>query len=322
MSNKIHHPHDNLFLQMMRKSEAAKDFFRLHLPEEIKSKIDLNSLQTQSEVYTDATGRGIVDTLYSANIAGKEAYILLLCEHQATSQRLMPLRLVEYILRIIRDHLAKEGDKALLPSVYPLIFYTGIKKYRYSTDFWNLFEDAAFMRKVMTEPFRLVELMEVPDEALKTHPNSGLTEYVMKHRKDADIVESLARVPELLRRGAGDFDYFRAILCYTIDQAEAKDADELVALFSNAVDEEKQEGVMTIAEQLRQQGWQKGELEGLEKGLERGKLEGKLEGEREAKRNIATSLIRKGHEQSFIIEVTGLSEVEVAELWQTFAAKH
>ena len=239
---------------MMKRPEAAKDFFSLHLPEEIKAKIDLDSLQSQERVYTDAFGKGEVDTLYSANIAGKESYILLLCEHQSTSQRLMPLRLVEYILRIFRHHLAKCGAKALLPTVYPLIFYTGTKKYRHSTDFWQLCEAPELMQKIMMAPFRLVELMQVPDEDLQAHPKSGLTAYVMKHRKDADIVESLGRARRLLRNGGQDIDYFESILCYTIDQTETEHTDELIALFTDAVNENQKENLMTVAEKLREQG--------------------------------------------------------------------
>ena len=297
MHRKINNPHDALFQVMMSKPKAARDFFELHLPDHIKQQIDWESLQQAAQVYTDGIDKGIVDTLYSAKIAGQEAYLLLLTEHQSTSQRLMPLRLVEYILRIIRDWLDKYGKQAKLPTIYPLIFYTGTKKYRHSTDFWHLFQDAELMKAILMHPFQLVELMEISDEVLKAHQESGLTSFLMKHRKEMDIVQSLSTVTELLKNASQDIEYFKTLMCYTLQETDSKSIAEIIQLFTDMVDAESKENMMTIAERLRQEGMQKGELA--------------------AKKTVAEALLKKGYPQDLIIEVTGLPQAEIALLAQS-----
>lgn len=298
MSKKVATSHDSLFQLMMSHPKAARDFFDLHLPELIKEKIDWESLHQETQVYTDGVDKRIVDALYSAKIAGQEAYILLLTEHQSTSQRLMPLRLVEYMLRIVRDWFEKHGTQTKLPTFYPIIFYTGTKKYRHSTDFWMLFQNPTLMKQIFMNPFQLIELMEVPDEALKAHKASGLLPFIMKHRKDTDIVKSLSAVPELLKSASQDMEYLKTLMWYTLQQTDSEQAAELIHLFTEVVDAQSKEDIMTIADRLRQ--------EGVEQGIHQGELA--------AKKTIAETLLKKGYGQDVVVELTGLSQEEIIEL--------
>jgi len=72
------------------------------------------------------------------------------------------------------------------------------------------------------------------------------------------------------------------------------------------------------------EGMEEGKLKGMEegklKGMEEGKLEGKLEGQRETQLAIAKQLLAKGQDVNFVVEITGLSLVEIETLQSS--AKH
>ncbi|WP_141234355.1 hypothetical protein [Serratia fonticola] len=66
---------------------------------------------------------------------------------------------------------------------------------------------------------------------------------------------------------------------------------------------------MTIAEYLEQKGFDKGIDKGIEKGIEEGRKEG-----REAILKIALSMLAKGFDHAMVIQLTGLSEEELAQI--------
>lgn len=84
------------------------------------------------------------------------------------------------------------------------------------------------------------------------------------------------------------------------------------------------DALMTIAQQLAQKGIQKGIEEGIEKGRaegielgERRGLEiGRSEGKRKAALEIARTMLQKGLELKTIIELTGLTSDDLAQMQQ------
>jgi predicted transposase/invertase (TIGR01784 family) len=74
------------------------------------------------------------DVLYAATLFDTPAYIYILSEHQRNPDPLMPFRLLEYTVAIIRKYLHQHPSETLLPLVIPLVFYNGEKPYPYATD--------------------------------------------------------------------------------------------------------------------------------------------------------------------------------------------
>jgi hypothetical protein len=52
-NSQLHTPHDKLFKRSMAIPEVAKDFLNLHLPDDIKNKIDYSSLEFIPETFID-----------------------------------------------------------------------------------------------------------------------------------------------------------------------------------------------------------------------------------------------------------------------------
>jgi len=138
--NSIHQPADKLFKTWMADIRVAKDIFHMCLPKAILETIDFNylTLSPQSHITHRHKNRN-VDVLYETKINGKDGYLYILTEHQSEPDRFMPLRLMEYVILIIRHHLKQHKNCDTFPVIYPLVFYTGNKPYSHTMDFYDCF---------------------------------------------------------------------------------------------------------------------------------------------------------------------------------------
>lgn len=92
-----------------------------------------------------------------------------------------------------------------------------------------------------------------------------------------------------------------ALVNYMLQAGEAQDARTLLYEMAQRAPQYGDE-LMTLAEQLKQEG----RVEGIQQGLQTGK--------REAARHIAQALLKKGMSVEDIIEITGLSADELPSL--------
>ena len=55
-NSQIHTPHDKIFKRSMRIPEVAKEFLIMHLPEDVKYKIDYTTLEMLPETFNSCLG--------------------------------------------------------------------------------------------------------------------------------------------------------------------------------------------------------------------------------------------------------------------------
>ncbi|MFE3446970.1 Rpn family recombination-promoting nuclease/putative transposase [Nocardia sp. NPDC059180] len=98
--------HDAYFRHVMARPDNAASELRAVLPSEIGARIDCPSLELQPGSFVTSQLRcRYSDLLYRTRIDDHPAFIYLLIEHQSRSDRLMPFRMLEYIVAIWRRHL-------------------------------------------------------------------------------------------------------------------------------------------------------------------------------------------------------------------------
>lgn len=182
----------------MANSKVAKEFFEQHLPVNVKKAIDPSTIKLQKDSFIDDNlKQQAADLLFSVDFDGKHGYIYLLLEHQSKPDEFMPFRMLKYMIAVMEQHLKqiKKPNKKRLPIVYPMIFYSGNKPYKYSTDLFDLFEgDKKLARDILWQPCQLIDLTKIPDEKLKETLLSGLFARAMKYIHESDekiLVNSL-----------------------------------------------------------------------------------------------------------------------------------
>jgi predicted transposase/invertase (TIGR01784 family) len=313
-NNDINISHDGFFKKSMEKPKVAREFFESHLPKHILERADLSTLKPEKDSFIDiALGTAYVDMLFSVNIDKEIGYFYLLAEHQSNPDYWMAFRLHKYMLRIYDSHLQKYPDERHLPLIYPMVFYSGTRNYNAPLDLWGLFKNPELAKKYFVDPFQLIELQKIPDEALKQKLWCGVMEFIMKHIYERDILPFIENIDDLLSSLAKeDIDYIKVILCYTAYKGESNSFEEVVKTFSKTVPDNRRSEIMTIAESLVQKGRMEGRTEGRMEGRTEGRMEGRTEGIQIML--TATNLLNKGMTVDFVAETTGLSLKEVLEL--------
>ena len=301
--------HDVFFKKSMSYPEIAHEFFKSYLPAEVLDIVDLSTLkQENSSALSNELGEGVSDILYSVKFGEGQGYISLLLEQQSTIDKLITFRIQKYMLRLCDEHLRKH-PRAKLPLIYPIIFYSGNKKYTAPKSFYELFEDKKLAKSFFTEPVKVIDVHDIKDEALKERYLDTML-YLMRHIYAKDILKYIAKKLlnfEIIAKN--NFSYLEDMLKYIIEKGETESTDKLLSVFQEIVPQEKKGNIMTIAERIARSGPIAESLraEGEISGMKKGKLEGKLE---IAKKMLTSSKL----DVKAISEITELSVEELKKL--------
>jgi len=129
---------------------------------------------------------------------------------------------------------------------------------------------------------------------------------VQKHIHQRDMTDLLDRLTALILAGDLTEQHLISLVNYLLLAGEASDAKVFVQQLAQRVPQHE-EKLMTIAQQLKQTGVQEGMKMGVEKGMRLGR---KAEA-----RNIARAMLRQGFDLQAVATLTGLSKVELAQLY-------
>ncbi|WP_291970515.1 Rpn family recombination-promoting nuclease/putative transposase, partial [Candidatus Symbiopectobacterium sp.] len=245
------------------------------------------------------------DMLYSVQTKTGKGYVYTLIEHQSRPERLMAWRLMRYSMAAMQRHLEQGNDT--LPVVIPLLFYHGTTSpYPYSTQWLDCFADPELAESVYTQAFPLVDITTIPDDEILTHRRVALLELVQKHIRTRDMLELATDIASLLNLWSIPKEQFRSLMYYIVGRGETSDTRQFLHTIAVQT-QDYQEDVMTIAEQLRQEGEQR--------GIQKGRQEGRQEGRKETTTELARKFLANGVERSIVKMSTGLSDDELATLF-------
>lgn len=141
----------------------------------------------------------------------------------------------------------------------------------------------------------LIEHQSTPDRHM-----AALT-LLQKHIYQRDLAELLDRLALLLVTEPMTGQQLVSLINYLVQAGETSNAEAFVRDLAQRVPQ-YEDKLMTIAQQLEQKGMEKGMQLGMEKG------------ERETTLKIARSMLLNGIERDTVMQVTGLSAEEVAQL--------
>ncbi len=299
MPNKnINSPHDKVFKAFLTTPQTARDFLDIYLPERFKSQCDLSTLELQPESFLEEDFQAYYsDVLYSLKTRAGKGYVYALVEHQSSLDENMAFRLINYTIKVMKRHLDSREKK--LPLVVPLLFYHGkVSPYPYSMNWFDCFQEPDLAKQLYNQPFPLVDITVIPDNEIMGHKRVALLELVQKHIRIRDIMELTKPLVTLLLNGYTTEKQVKSLITYLIQQGETESVTTLLDTLANQVPEH--EGtIMTIAEQLRQEGHQKGHQKGRQ------------EGERQGRQKVARKMLASGLNLEMICEMTGLTESEL-----------
>lgn len=301
--NKVTNPHDKLFRDTWSNVEVARNFLSHYLPEKVLGIIDLNTLEISKDSFVDKELKDFYsDILYKINLEGKPGYIYLLFEHKSHEEKLIHLQLLEYMLKIWRLHLKQERTNHL-PIVIPLVLYHGRRKWSIGTNFSSLLYGPKEVLSEYIPDFKyiLYDLSRYSDEEIKGSIIPRVVMLIFKHIFDPDLREKLpgffSLMHDLLKQDTG-LKYLETVLRYLFSTMDNITVDEIKNMVEQSLSEDKGGFIMTLAEQLRDEGYRRGIEEGKELWLQQGMHRGieiaiKLKFENDADFDKAMPLIRQ-----------------------------
>ncbi|ATA25271.1 transposase [Brenneria goodwinii] len=291
------HSHDAIFKQFLSDIDVARDFLSVHLPPSIRERCDFTTLQLESSSFIDDELRSRVsDMLYSLHTEAGKGYIYCVIEHQSRPEKLMAFRLLRYCLAAMQQHLA-QGHQAL-PLVVPLLFYHGKRSpYPYSLRWLDSFDNPQLAEQIYYHTFPLIDLSVIPDEEIKTHRRAALLSLVQKHIRTRDMLELAQDIGLLFERWQVPLTQKRALLLYIVKSGNTSRPADFIKTVAEPLSADREE-LMTIAQQLKQIGFE----EGIEQGM------------KTSARNIARELLQSGMESDRVQRITKLSADEMRQL--------
>ena len=221
-------PHDAVFKTFLHHPETARDFLDIHLPAELRTLCDLNSLKLESESFIEADLRSrYSDVLWSLHTRNGDGYVYVVIEHQSSAEPHMAFRLLRYALAAMQRHL-DAGHKEL-PLVIPMLFYHGCRSpYPYSLCWLDAFADPVAARQLYSSAFPLVDITVVPDDEIMAHRRMALLELMQKHIRQRDLMGLVEQLTTLLLTGCANDTQLQAMFNYILQSGDESRFNEFM----------------------------------------------------------------------------------------------
>ncbi|HEY8471424.1 MAG TPA: Rpn family recombination-promoting nuclease/putative transposase [Natronosporangium sp.] len=258
-------PHDAVFRRVLGEPANAASQLRAVLPAELVGRLELDQLTPVPAGFVDGTLRWRhSDLLFTAPLAGREAFVYVLVEHQSGTDPLMPFRMLRYVVRIWDRYLREHPGATRLPAVIPLVVHHNRRPWTGPTqvlDLVDLDRDAieAAGELLPRCRFLLDDLARVDEQALRARPLTPPVRITLLLLKiaagNARLAEDLQRWTDELQAvldRPGGVEEFTALLRYIEIVGEAP-ADALHGLVAK-LGPEAEEAYVTTAEMLRAEG--------------------------------------------------------------------
>ena len=127
-------PHDSLVRAVFGQVEHAAGLLRCVLPDRVAERIDWSCLAAESGTMVDPQLRQQhSDLLFRTRLAGREAFVYLLFEHQSSPDRHLPFRLLRYEVRIWERWIERNTGRPL-PAILPVVLYHGRARWPHSAE--------------------------------------------------------------------------------------------------------------------------------------------------------------------------------------------
>ena len=281
----IHQPHDRLFRAVFSDASEAAGLLQTALPATVRNSFDRTTLTLVGGSFVDEDLQGSQsDLLYQVEHAatGQPVSMYLLFEHQSSPDPWMRLRLLRYGCRIREADRRDDPDRRELRPIVPVVFYQGARDWNHSTEFSDLFPEAA--RALPWVPRFAHELLDQttldPDE-VGGGVRGRITQLLMMQ-----MTAQLILSPSQARGGV---DERRRFVLYVMATQEHQEIE-------------------TFGEALRRQG--------LEQGVEIMTYAEELlaQGRAEAQVEVVEGFLRVGVAWDVIEAATGLTETRFQEL--------
>lgn len=293
--------HDKIFKEVQSIKENAKDFLKGVCPSELTAKLDLDSLELDTDSYiTGELAESFADIVYSCSYEGsRKIKVALLFEHKSYVPSYPHLQLLKYILGIWDQEI--KGGKKPIP-VIPLIFYHGKERWKHLPLYGYFAQEPDDILKKFIPAFDylLADIQTLSDDAIRNtlfkREANKIVFSLMKHIFNNETLYQ--ELKTILSLGKDYFEkeegerFLISILLYIINYMDV--SKEHITQVIREISPKGGADFMVLAEKIRE--------EGIKEGI------------KEKAFQDARKMLEKGFALEDIQEITELSLAEIEAL--------
>jgi len=309
----ISNPHDKFFKEVFQDKENVIDFIRGVFPEQIKNKLNFNTILIDNTSYVDEELSEIFsDIVYTCEYDKKVSIrISILFEHKSYFDKYHKIQILKYMVRIWES--ARKNRNELSP-VIPVIVYHGSEVWHIrplSECFVNTDNYLKFF--IPDFDYILSDFSMYTDDEIKNSLFSRVSLetaiLLMKNIHDEDSLrknlQDYLAISSLYFLEEKGLIFMRSLIHYLYGAGDLS-ANEVIGTIT-AITSEGGTTAMSTATRLMEMG----ELKGIEKGREEGLEQGIEKGIEAERIRTIKKMLMKGLSIEVIMEITELSAAEI-----------
>lgn len=250
------------------------DFLDNYLPAEVLKHIRLETLALTKDTFVDQKQREhFSDLLYQVKLTNDQpGYVYFLFEHKSYPERFLTLKLLRYLVEIWELFHRQNRQAKTLPLIIPIVVYHG-KPRGQAIPLSELVDLPAPDLAAYVPDFDLAffDFSPAADEAIKGRILLQLFLNCLKAKNTPEAVERLVEIMILLARmdeDATSMHWMQKIFRYVLSVMDI-DREVVQNIIKEHIPREKEDNIMTIAEQWKQEGRMEGRMEGRQTILNR-----------------------------------------------------
>lgn len=326
----VYYKHDKIFREILEDKKEVASFINKALKiENRKSALKETDIEKYNRKFVTHNFKyAETDIVYRKK--GEDIFFLI--EHQSTIDYSMPYRILMYSLEIMKSMIDEKQLKKKtykLPMVYPIVIYTGNKKWNVETYIEEKQQKIPGCEPVRFYEYNVIDINEyTEEELLQDEMFLSKLMFLEKAKTSQKVIENLNKIIEEDLTEKNKLFLRRMIYhIFSKDMGE-KQMKELMDKLqirkggNSMVEELLRKGFKEEFERLRRIDRKKAIKEGKREGIEQGKKEGIEQGKREgieiAQRKLEkqwiVKMIKNDVSEQKILEITEISKKELEEI--------
>jgi predicted transposase/invertase (TIGR01784 family) len=274
---------------------VVEDLLHSFVHEKFVQELDFKSLKKLNVKFVPVSDQSRrADVVYEIKSHGQSAYIYLFLEFQSSVDRFMSMRMARYMFEFYQEVQRLTKAECLKPG-FPILIYNGDRKWTAPTNFRDLLYPSAIPDRYLPRfTYFKIAINEIPKRELVRIRNAVAAVFYVENSTPEDIAKSRKELVSLLS----------AVL--------KNEGAELVQAIVERINRtqktsRKSSTIRTISDLTEVSSmWETAVKKHDRKVFEQGSSEAKMES--------ARKLIKKGMDNAFIRDVTGLSVAAIQSL--------
>lgn len=319
MSNTIHKAKDNCYKIIFNEPELFVEFLRDYIPIDIFKSVEPADIEDVSErflpLFQDSKDS---DTVKRINLKGEQPlFVIAILEHESQVNFKTSFKMLQYITLVLADY-EKDANKDnpnassakgfKFPPILPIVFYDGTDRWTAETNFLDKTELSDVFRKYIPKfEYELVDLNEYDVEDIARFGDTLSLIMIIDKIRLADGISIVSKLPD------GYIDTLKQNIPPHLNKLLA---DVITVLLKriNVPDDEINNVTEQFYERRIQEMFVGFDNYDVQETRRVAKAEGQTEGRKEGIIVVARKLLKMNRSIDEIVEITGLTRVEVEAL--------